>query len=141
MKKILLKFIAIAIFMALVPMISGFCFQEILGSSLKINKAHAEQDDIVLSGNTDVCTSHSLGVTEANDLHQTHKNSILPCCFDSTHASFLSVYQIDEPIKVLPIFFSKLNLPFNNFFKNNNYQSPIISPSELTLIRAVILRI
>ena len=126
--KIIISFLLLSIF----SVTKGFCFDDLLNSSFKVNAAGAEIEKI--DQLPDMCQCCDSQVNTKN-------NSILPCCLDENHPTANVLNDSFELEKYFPQLIS--NTENNEFILSEPlyYQAPIIAPPELYSIQKTILRL
>lgn len=146
MKKYFTKITAILLLAIIFPMVSGFCFQGLLGPMVKVNVAQAASYDNSSVSDMGVCSAEqSAKQTQApakSSNVPNHHNPVLPCCVDGSHSSNTNLSQLFESGKsVMAVSFiseNQLPKPAENLV---SYRLSTSSPPESPLVLKTILRL
>ncbi len=140
MNKYFVKIVAILLFVAILPVTSGFCFDDILSSSLAPHAMATTYDSMPM--NQTACGVQSGQEPVRHVMPQNkHAKSVLPCCVDGDHSEIVASLQVVERAEALPIFFSNVNIQASPIIKKIAYYTSIVSPPKLFSVRTVIMRI
>lgn len=169
MKKYFVKTTVVLLISAIVPMVSGLCFNVLSNSFFQIKTAQAASLDIRLVTDGDMCSQEPvsgqastltptlssilssaptltstptlvLTSTQAGSTTGSHSSSLL-CCLTGNNASTVTVPQSAEIGKSLPlIFFNQKILP-EDILRVTVHRALLTSPPELSSIQTTILRI
>lgn len=162
MKKYFVKTIVVLLISAIVPMVSGLCFNVLANPFFQVKVAQAASLDISSVIDGDMCgqepvarqSSNSVFTSEPtfapspilvfNSVHsgsttESH-NTSLSCCLTG-NASVVTVFQLTEIGKSIPLsFFNQKILP-EDILRVTVHRALLTSPPELSSIKTTILRI
>lgn len=162
MKKYFIKTIVVLLISAIVPMVSGLCFNVLNNSVFKIKVAQASSPNIISVVDEDMCGQESTGEQNSNSVftsvstfaqsqiiifNSAHTSSAagshdtsLSCCLTG-NASLITVSKSTEIGKTIPLVFFEQKILPEDILRVIVYNTPIISPPELLSIQTTILRI
>jgi hypothetical protein len=115
MKKYPVKIYSVILPIIIFPLAGSFCVMGLLDPVFGFNPAPAvsgqhNNDNPIFD--EDACTdAHSAGQERRPVPLTGHHNSLLPCCMDGSHSSYIALVQSDEIIKAVPASFMVASEP------------------------------
>lgn len=140
MRKYIIKHTAFILLLAVMPMASGYCFNNLFGSMFETKVAQAVSYVNNSAGQTDDCADQTTNDSTAAPISH-HDNSILPCCIDGTHSLTTTFSPLIDWDNLITVFFYAAEIMPERVFQKITYQTPIISPPRLLTIKNTILRL
>ena len=126
------KILVVIFFITLVPAVSSFCLQTVLGAKVE----H-------LNENSDACEASTYSMRPMNHgtIDSMHHNAILPCCVNTNNSELISYLVPVESIKFIQLSLLTYQLLINPVVITPKYHAPILIPPDLVAHKITVIRV